>query len=155
MKTFRRIVATSLAALMIMVMGTTAFAATAPGGSLVDGSYTAKQNLYKNVECTNPSMGDKALNDLRANITIDGDNATLTVNTHEISYLGIKGHLSEMEINGQIGDFVKVGSTYSFTFTGLDKNMISNDCVIEGQFTTEVAKMPKKSTGYLKLSDIK
>lgn len=71
--------------------GVTAFAAD----SLADGKYTAKQNLYKNSACTTTSMGDAALNDMRAEITIADDEATLVVHTHEITYLGLTGHLGK------------------------------------------------------------
>lgn len=44
MRKIKKLVATLLAATMVMAMGVTAFAAD----SLADGKYTAKQNLYKN-----------------------------------------------------------------------------------------------------------
>lgn len=66
MRKIKKLVATLLAATMVMAMGVTAFAAD----SLADGKYTAKQNLYKNSACTTTSMGDAALNDMRAEITI-------------------------------------------------------------------------------------
>lgn len=83
MRKIKKLVATLLAATMVMAMGVTAFAAD----SLADGKYTAKQNLYKNSACTTTSMGDAALNDMRAEITIADDEATLVVHTHEITYL--------------------------------------------------------------------
>lgn len=58
MRKIKKLVATLLAATMVMAMGVTAFAAD----SLADGKYTAKQNLYKNSACTTTSMGDAALN---------------------------------------------------------------------------------------------
>lgn len=66
MRKIKKLVATLLAATMVMAMGVTAFAAD----SLADGKYTAKQNLYKNSACTTTSMGDAALNDMRAEIKI-------------------------------------------------------------------------------------
>ena len=48
MRKIKKLVATLLAATMVMAMGVTAFAAD----SLADGKYTAKQNLYKNSACT-------------------------------------------------------------------------------------------------------
>ena len=85
MRKIKKLVATLLAATMVMAMGVTAFAAD----SLADGKYTAKQNLYKNSACTTTSMGDAALYDMRAEITIADDEATLVVHTHEITYLGL------------------------------------------------------------------
>ena len=52
MRKIKKLVATLLAATMVMAMGVTAFAAD----SLADGKYTAKQNLYKNSACTTTSM---------------------------------------------------------------------------------------------------
>jgi len=97
MRKIKKLVATLLAATMVMAMGVTAFAAD----SLADGKYTAKQNLYKNSACTTTSMGDAALNDMRAEITIADDEATLVVHTHEITYLGLTGHLGKMVVNGK------------------------------------------------------
>ena len=92
MRKIKKLVATLLAATMVLAMGVTAFAA---------GTYTANQNLYKDAECTNPSMGDAAVNDMWADITINANGkATLVVHTHEIKYLGLTGHLGKMEING-------------------------------------------------------
>lgn len=47
MRKIKKLVATLLAATMVMAMGVTAFAAD----SLADGKYTAKQNLYKKYVC--------------------------------------------------------------------------------------------------------
>lgn len=149
-----KLVATLLAATMVMAMGVTAFAAD----SLADGKYTAKQNLYKNSACTTTSMGDAALNDMRAEITIADDEATLVVHTHEITYLGLTGHLGKMVVNGKTvtpKQTTTNGVTdYYFTFTGLDASTIYEGCVITGKFTTYVGSMPMNATGYLKLTDI-
>ena len=148
MRKIKKLVATLLAATMVMAMGVTAFAAD----SLADGKYTAKQNLYKNSACTTTSMGDAALNDMRAEITIADDEATLVVHTHEITYLGLTGHLGKMVTPKQT---TTNGVTdYYFTFTGLDASTIYEGCVITGKFTTYVGSMPMNATGYLKLTDI-
>lgn len=155
MKKFtKKLITTLLATMMVLAMGVTAFAAD----SLTDGEYTAKQNLYKNADCSTTSMGDAALNDMRAEITIEDDEATLVIHTHEITYLGLTGHLGKMVINGTTvtpeettTDGVK---DYYFTFTGLDASDIYEDCVITGKFTTYVGSMPMNATGYLKLTDI-
>lgn len=155
MKKFtKKLITTLLATMMVLAMGVTAFAAD----SLIDGEYTAKQNLYKNADCSTTSMGDSALNDMRAEITIEDDEATLVIHTHEITYLGLTGHLGKMVINGTTvtpeettTDGVK---DYYFTFTGLDASDIYEGCVITGKFTTYVGSMPMNATGYLKLTDI-
>lgn len=156
-KFFKKLTAAVAAATMVMAMGVTVFAA-GDSEALANGKYTANQNLYKNEACTNPSMGDKALNDMKADITIRGSKAILVVHTHEITYLGLTGHLGEMVINGETG---KIGETttngvkdYTFTFTNLDASTFYEGCVITGQFTTYVGDMPMKATGYLKLTNI-
>ena len=154
MRKIKKLVATLIAATMVMAMGVPAFAAD----SLADGKYTAKQNLYKNSACTTTSMGDAALNDMRAEITIADDEATLVVHTHEITYLGLTGHLGKMVVNGKTvtpKQTTTNGVTdYYFTFTGLDASTIYEGCVITGKFTTYVGSMPMNATGYLKLTDI-
>lgn len=156
-KFFKKLTAAVAAATMVMAMGVTVFAA-GDSGKLASGTYTANQNLYKNQACTNPSMGDEALNDMKADITIDGDYATLVVHTHEITYLGLTGHLGNMVINGETGVMDEITTDdvtdYTFTFTQLDASMFYEGCVITGQFTTYVGSMPMKATGYLKLTNI-
>lgn len=157
MRKIKKLVATLLAATMMMAMGVTAFAAD--GATLANGSYTANQNLYKNAACTKTSMGDAAVNDMWADITINANGkATLVVHTHEIKYLGLTGHLGKMEINGTAKEPVKDSSgdvvDYYFTFTDLDASMFYEGCVITGKFTTYVGIMPMSATGYLKLTGI-
>lgn len=151
MRKLKKIIATVLAATMMMAMGVTAFAATPTG----DGSYTANQSLYKDAACTKKSMGNDAVKDLVAYIDIENGKATLTVNTHEITYLGLTGHLGKMTIGedtqeAQLGD----NGEYYFTFENLDASQFTEGCVITGKYTTYVGKMPMKATGYLKLTNI-
>ena len=154
MNKFKKIVAFLMAATMIMAMSITSFAAT----PLADGVYTANQNLYKDVDCLKKSMGDEAVNDMWADITISGNKATLVVHTHEISYLGITGHLGKMEINGVVQEpnsKTQAGvKDYYFTFTDLDSSMFYEGCKITGKFTTYVGSMPMNATGYLRLTGI-
>lgn len=159
MRKIKKLVATLLAATMVLAMGVTAFAAENDSTALAAGTYTANQNLYKDAECTNPSMGDTAVNDMWADITINANGkATLVVHTHEIKYLGLTGHLGKMEINGTAKEPVKDSSgdvvDYYFTFTDLDASMFYEGCVITGKFTTYVGIMPMSATGYLKLTGI-
>lgn len=83
---------------------------------------------------------------------------TLVVHTHEITYLGLTGHLGKMVVNGKTvtpKQTTTNGVTdYYFTFTGLDASTIYEGCVITGKFTTYVGSMPMNATGYLKLTDI-
>ena len=54
MRKIKKLVATLLAATMVLAMGVTAFAAENDSTALAAGTYTANQNLYKDAECTNP-----------------------------------------------------------------------------------------------------
>ncbi len=159
MRKIKKLVATLLAATMLLAMGVTAFAAENDSTALAAGTYTANQNLYKDADCTNPSMGDAAVNDMWADITINADKtATLVVHTHEIKYLGLTGHLGKMEINGVAKEPAKADvdgvTDYYFTFTNLDASMFYEGCTITGKFTTYVGIMPMSATGYLKLTGI-
>lgn len=163
MRKIKKLVATLLAATMVMAMGVTAFAAE----TLTNGTYTANQNLYKNSNCSTTSMGDAAVNDLKAEIVVNGDTATLKVHTHEITYLGLTGHLGAMSLKvngttytgvlskGEVEDGDYAGETdYIYTFTGVPTSAITEGAVLEGSYTAKVSIMPKKATGYLKLTNI-
>ncbi len=163
MRKIKKLVAALLAATMVMAMGVTAFAAE----NLASGTYTANQNLYKNADCSTTSMGNAAVSDLKAEIEVDGDTATLEVHTHEITYLGLTGHLSAMsiEVNGttytgeESEDVVADGDyagkvDYIYTFTDIPTSAITEGVVLEGSYTAKVSIMPMKATGYLKLSNI-
>ncbi len=156
MRKIKKLVATLLAATMMMAMGVTAFAAD--GATLANGSYTANQNLYKNAACTKTSMGNNAVKDMKAEITISGDSAKLVVHTHEITYLGLTGHLGKMVVDGVTvtpqSKTVNGVTDYYFTFNDLDASAIYEGCVITGKFTTYVGSMPMNATGYLKLTNI-
>lgn len=157
-KVLRKLTAAVLTAVMTMAMGVSVFAA-GDSALLGDGSYTANQNLYKNEACTNTSMGDEALNDMKADIAIAGDTAVLVVHTHEITYLGLTGHLGKMAINGADGEIYEETTAdgvrdYYFIFDNLDASIFYEGCVIEAQFTTYIGKMPMNATGYLKLTNI-
>lgn len=159
MRKIKKLVATLLAATMVLAMGVTAFAAENDSTALAAGTYTANQNLYKDAACTKTSMGDAAVNDMWADITINANGkATLVVHTHEIKYLGITGNLGKMEINGTVKEpkeqTVEGVKDYYFTFTDLDASMFYEGCVITGKFTTYVGSMPMNATGYLKLTGI-
>ena len=102
--------------------------------------------------------GDQIVISRSGEITIADDEATLVVHTHEITYLGLTGHLGKMVVNGKTvtpKQTTTNGVTdYYFTFTGLDASTIYEGCVITGKFTTYVGSMPMNATGYLKLTDI-
>ncbi len=51
MRKIKKLVATLLAATMVLAMGVTAFAAENDSTALAAGTYTANQNLYKDAEC--------------------------------------------------------------------------------------------------------
>ena len=163
MRKIKKLVATLLAATMVLAMGVTAFAAE----NLANGTYTANQNLYKNSDCSTTSMGDAAVNDLKAEIVVNGATSTLKVHTHEITYMKLTGHLSAMTLKvngttytgaastGEVKDGDYEGETdYIYTFTGVPTSAITEGVVLEGTYTAKVSIMPMKATGYLKLTNI-
>ena len=163
MRKIKKLVATLLAATMVMAMGVTAFAAE----TLANGTYTANQNLYKDAAGTNTSMGDAAINDLQAEIIVNGTTSTLKIHTHDTTYMGLTGHLSAMtltvngttytgkESEGEVEDGDYAGETdYIYTFTGVPTSAITEGAILEGNYTVKVSFMPMKATGYLKLSNI-
>ena len=99
MRKIKKLVATLLAATMVMAMGVTAFAAE----TLANGTYTANQNLYKNSDCSTTSMGDAAVNDLKAEIVVNGATSTLKVHTHEITYRTFKCYDTQGQRNNIYG----------------------------------------------------
>ena len=143
MRKIKKLVATLLATTMVMAMGVTAFAAD----TLADGTYSANQNLYKNSDCSTTSMGDAAVNDLKAEIVVNGATSTLKVHTHEITYMKLTGHLSAMTLKvngttytgaastGEIKDGDYEGETdYIYTFTGVPTSAITEGVVLEGTY---------------------
>lgn len=149
-KLFKKLTAVVAAATMVMAMGVTAFAS---GSTLDDGEYTAAAHLYKQEACTDLSMGDQGMDGM--DIVIEGDTATITLHTKQITYLGLTGTLKSMTLyDNDDNEYVATKSGYDFTVTDFPADQITENAVFKGSFTANVSIMPINMTGYLQITDI-
>ena len=144
MRKIKKLVATLLAATMVMAMGVTAFAAD--NTKTVAAEYEANVTLYKDANCSSTSMGNRGI-DNPAEITVYTDGtADFVLRTHQFTYIGIKGALSGMSLDGikatDLGDYE------------LDASKITEGNVIEGTFTVSVLSSHSEKTGYLKINSL-
>ena len=149
MRKIKKLVATLLAATMVMVMGVTAFAAD--NTKTVAAEYEANVTLYKDANCSSTSMGNRGI-DNPAEITVYTDGtADFVLRTHQFTYIGIKGALSGMSLDGikatDLGD-------YDYQVSELDASKITEVNVIEGTFTVSVLSSHSEKTGYLKINSL-
>ena len=149
MRKIKKLVATLLAATMVMVMGVTAFAAD--NTKTVAAEYEANVTLYKDANCSSTSKGNRGI-DNPAEITVYTDGtADFVLRTHQFTYIGIKGALSGMSLDGikatDLGD-------YDYQVSELDASKITEGNVIEGTFTVSVLSSHSEKTGYLKINSL-
>lgn len=149
MRKIKKLVATLLAATMVMVMGVTAFAAD--NTKTVAAEYEANVTLYKDANCSSTSMGNRGI-DNPAEITVYTDGtADFVLRTYQFTYIGIKGALSGMSLDGikatDLGD-------YDYQVSELDASKITEGNVIEGTFTVSVLSSHSEKTGYLKINSL-
>lgn len=149
MRKIKKLVATLLAATMVMVMGVTAFAAD--NTKTVAAEYEANVTLYKDANCSSTSMGNRGI-DNPAEITVYTDGtADFVLRTHQFTYIGIKGALSGMSLDGikatDLGD-------YDYQVSELDASKVTEGNVIEGTFTVSVLSSHSEKTGYLKINSL-
>lgn len=149
MRKIKKLVATLLAATMVMAMGVTAFAAD--NTKTVAAEYEANVTLYKDANCSSTSMGNREI-DNPAEITVYTDGtADFVLRTHQFTYIGIKGALSGMSLDGikatDLGD-------YDYQVSELDASKITEGNVIEGTFTVSVLSSHSEKTGYLKINSL-
>ena len=153
MRKIKKLVATLLAATMVMAMGIAAFAAENNSQTLAAGTYTANVTLYKDAACSSTSMGNKGI-DNPAKVVVHSDGtADLTLYTHQFTYIGIKGALTGMTLDGIAGKEVEKNS-YDYVVSGLDASKISVGNAIEGTFTVSVLGSHSAKTGYLKINSL-
>ena len=151
MRKIKKLVATLLAATMVMAMGITAFAAENDSQTLAAGTYTANVTLYKNAACSSTSMGNKGIDNPAKVVVYTDGTADFTLYTHQFRYIGIKGALSGVTLDGiestPLGD-------YDYLVSGLDASKIAEGSVIEGTFTVSVLASHSAKTGYLKINSL-
>lgn len=158
-KLLKKLTVIAMAAMMVMAMGVTAFAAES---KLTDGNYTADTHLYRDADLTQDSMGNSAM--AGATIAINGDEATIVFYTTEITYMGYDGHLSELSVvdsddNEYDAEYIFDGEYYTFTISDFPADEVFEGCSITGSFTiildaNDNVVMPVGSTGYIQLTNI-
>ena len=152
MRKLKKIIATVLAATMMMAMGVTVFAADGTSeGKTVAASYDANVTLYKDANCSSTSMGNKGIDNPAKVVVYTDGTADFTLYTHQFTYIGIKGALSGVTLDGiesaPLGD-------YDYLVSGLDASKIAEGSVIEGTFTVSVLASHSAKTGYLKINSL-
>ena len=154
MRKIKKLVAVLLAATMMLAMGVTAFAADGTSYTkTVSAKYEANVTLYKDAACSSTSMGNKGIDNPAKVVVYTDGTADLTLYTHQFTYIGIKGALTGMTLDGIAGKEVKEGS-YDYIVSGLDASKISVGNAIEGTFTVSVLGSHSAKTGYLKINSL-
>lgn len=152
----KKLVATLLAAVTVMAMSVTAFAAT----PTEDGSYSVTPTLYKDEACTETSMGNDAL--VSAELEITGDTATLYLTTKDLTVtrLGITvtGKLKSMILYDKAGTAhtaeADKDDAYTFIVSDIPVSDIVEGVTFESTFEATVSIIPVNMSGYLKLTNI-
>lgn len=154
MRKLKKIIATVLAATMMMAMGVTAFAADGTSeGKTIAATYEANVTLYKDANCSSTSMGNRGIDNPAKVVVYTDGTADFTLYTHQFTYIGIKGALSGVTLDGIEGKEVSAGS-YDYLVSGLDASKITKGSVIEGTFTVSVLASHSAKTGYLKINSL-
>ena len=99
-KLFKKFAAIGMAAMMIMAMGVTAFAAS-PG----DHSVTLLSSSMQQPPHDSPLIG--------ADVVYDDDNeiTTVVVYADVISFFGVAGYVDSLTVNGYVGNITETGET--------------------------------------------
>lgn len=152
MRRIKKLVAALLATSMVMAMGLTAFAAEGNADKpLPVGKYDAKVTLYKEPACTSPSMGNKGIvNPAEIVINADGT-ASFTLKTREFTYIGIRGALTGMTLEG-VG--AHEYTTHNFTVENLPASKMKEGSVLKGTFSVKVLSFHSAKEGYLKIESL-
>ncbi len=159
-KLFKKFAAIGMAAMMIMAMGVTTFAAEE---TLAAGNYSVDTALYKDEACTEISMGDDALVSTAVTVNNDGT-ATIYFTTKdiEVTRLGITvtGHLKSMMIydaNGTAYSATTEGKNdndqYVFTVQGFPADQLNEGAVFSASFEANVIIIPVNMSGYMKFTN--
>lgn len=120
-KLLKKLTVIAMAAMMVMAMGVTAFAA-APGEHSV--------SLYDeamNESTHNPFTG--------ADVSYDGDETTITFYTKVITYQGVSGYIKELTVEGENAEII-TNDEYPTVFeVTLDGNYTNYPEILEIEFS--------------------
>ena len=148
----KKVTATFLAAIMMLAMGVTSFAAE-------NGNYTATATLYKDAACTELLMGNDAIVSTEIDI-VDGM-ATITLTTQDITVtrMGITatGKLSSLTLTAGEKSYVAKKDTlddYKFKISGIPANVITEGVVFSAHCEASVIIIPINMDGYMKFTNI-
>ena len=150
MRKIKKLVATLLAATMVLAMGVTAFAAGT--------TYNVSTTLYKNESCTSVSMGNSGIASVTA--TVDEENGTVDIllKTKSVFYSNKTGQLSKVVLLDALGETYEgytVADDYlTFHIDGFPAEDFTTGSVITGKFTSSVPLMGGEKTGYLKINSM-
>lgn len=150
MRKLKKIIATVLAATMMMAMGVTAFAAE----PIEEGVYSASVTLYKEAACQNTSMGNQGIESVVATYKENGT-VDITLVSKKVFYSNKQGQLNSFAL--YTSDGVKMDATVTGTRTFTIYNFPASDfqegSVLKGEFTSYVSIMGTR-TGYLKVNSL-
>lgn len=149
MRKLKKIIATVLAATMMMAMGVTAFAAE----PIEEGEYSASVTLYKEAACQHTSMGNQGIESVVASYDGNG-NVNITLVSKKVFYSNEQGQLNSFALytsNGVKMDATAVGRT--FTIKNFPASDFQEGSILKGEFTSYVSIMGTR-TGYLKVNSL-
>lgn len=149
MRKLKKIIATVLAATMMMAMGVTAFAAE----QIEDGDYSASVTLYKEAACRHTSMGNQGIESVVASYNGDGT-VNITLVSKRVFYSNEQGQLNSFALYTSAG--VKMDATAdgrTFTIYNFPASDFQEGSVLKGEFTSYVSIMGTR-TGYLKVNSL-
>lgn len=150
MRKLKKIIATVLAATMMMAMGVTAFAAGT--------TYNVSTTLYKDEGCTSVSMGNSGITSVTATVDEEKGTVDILLKTKSVFYSKKTGQLSNvvlLDLSGNEYTGYTVGEDYlTFHIDGFPADEFQAGEVITGKFTSSVPLMGGEKTGYLKINSL-
>lgn len=158
MKSFKKVIALLLTAIMVFAMSSTAFADDS--STLSDGTYAVTCVLYKDEACTSTSMGNKGM--ATSELIVSNNTATFTFKTKKFTYLGMSGYLGSMKLDNVPADEITVETINSVEYHNFkfDKSLALSKFTVGNVFTgvfdmtiANAANITNK-TGYLKITSI-
>ena len=150
MRKIKKLVATLLAATMVMAMGVTAFAAGT--------TYNVSTTLYKDEGCSSVSMENSGIVSVTATVDEENETVDILLKTKSVIYSSKTGQLSNVVLIDSSENEYKgytVGDDYlTFHIDGFPADEFEAGAVITGKFTSSVPLMGGEKTGYLKINSM-
>lgn len=149
-KITKKLVTMLLAAVMVMAMGVTAFAAEV----ITEGDYDASVTLYKEEACTNESMGNQGIESVKASYNGDGT-VEITLVSKKVFYSDEQGQLNSFALYSGNTKYEAVPGeeVRTFVIENFPAADFQEGSVLKGEFTSYVSIMGTR-TGYLKVNSL-